>query len=228
MKTNCVFGVFTLSAALALSVSCVGAEGAATTEAAHTSESALATTPEAGEGCEVTAAWIRENAGRLPTTFEAVKGHSLGYRRAIYDASPPSVQDELWRSHFRAYMTSHPNLNQTQRSILDRLIANPRLDSIELEVVGAFGAAEANEVVGVIGEMPADPVEAVDAKADQERSASAVPAFPDCNCSRASNYCRFGAWQLPCTKITMGTIGCKAQSGCGFLWRYTCDGRCGW
>ena len=134
-------------------------------------------------------------------------------RRAAH--RPPVLP---WSEHFAHYREAHPNLSSGQQQILAEIEAQVRNEDtfrarppdtqaddegLKLKVVGAFGEDEARALVATLG--PVEP------------TAPGVLVV-DCECSRSSDYCVGKCSGLPSCKVSF--------SGCGFLWRYACDGMC--
>lgn len=172
-------------------------------------------------------AWVNANKDRLPRTYSEITKYSVEYRRAIYDALPPSTRSTLWREHLRRYRAAHPELTEEQETALSRLEEYASLEStftaprtegsaarrtderIHAALVGAFGAREAYAIAASLGP---------DEGSGPGEAGALAPA---CSCSTASDYCS-------------GTSYCRAvsgqchiqTSGCGALWQYRCNGLC--
>ncbi|WP_280432953.1 bacteriocin fulvocin C-related protein, partial [Nocardia brasiliensis] len=71
-----------------------------------------------------------------------------------------------------------------------------------------FGPAQARRIVGVLGP---------DTEAGER---TLLAKLPDCECSAASSLCG----DARCVGLVNG---CNKKGGCGALWRYECNGRCG-
>jgi hypothetical protein len=179
------------------------------------------------------AAWVAANKDRLPKTYDEFSAYNLTYRRAIYRELEPAARRRLWAEHVARFRRSHSSLTPQQAAALEKLdaqvaqsqtfriqaaeAADPREEQLRDELIAAFGEEKAIALVAVLG--PAEP------RAAAETSPSGdVGVQVACECSRQSDYCSYPAisgW------VCSGRPSCTASwDGCGWLWRYACDGMC--
>jgi hypothetical protein len=159
--------------------------------------------------------WVQANKDKLPTSYAAVIGYPMEYRRAIFQASPPAVRSRLWVDHFAQYRAVHPSLSPAQSKVLAAASAlaadvrlfggapDARVTALEEASTSAFGLAENHSLIGALGPNPRPDSPANDC---------------DCEAGAGSPYC----WGDPCE-----WYGCSyTSSGCGPLWLSQCTGNC--
>jgi hypothetical protein len=166
--------------------------------------------------------WVADNLDRLPRTYDAVVDHPMAYRKAIWDASPPDVRSRLWVTQFSRYQAAHPDLTAAQRAVLadaiklasdkavfaDGLTVDARVPALRDAALAAFDRTEGKALFAVLGS---------DEKADP-----AVQAIT-CDCAWESSWCE----DPPSGGCEYAKCNCQAtNSGCGSLWRYSCNGYC--
>lgn len=178
-------------------------------------------------------AWAEANAKSLPRTYDEVVAHTPPYRRAIYEASSPSVRSRLWIEQLTRRRAA-TDLSAAQRSVLDRALALARDES-------TFSNDKAT-ITAVLPKVAAfrDAGAAVFDRDDYYRTfASLGPALrpgtvtpQDCDictcsteddwCAKPARYCR----EITCAYECDQPHGCYCFTGCGTFWRYECNGYC--
>jgi len=182
-----------------------------------------------------------EFADRLnlaPVTYRALSTLDVASRKALYRKLPAPLQGQLWMTHFKEFLQSHPELTLTQRSVLYEAIglitARQESDMLDGPIselrqrsLTAFSTADIS-IFGTLG--PNVPVAATaDTDAVLARLRSAYPSgvslmIPECNCSASSNFCDTVTNPFPECENT----GCsRSDVGCGWLWLQACNGICG-
>ncbi|HEX8073234.1 MAG TPA: bacteriocin fulvocin C-related protein [Pyrinomonadaceae bacterium] len=198
------------------------------------------TTPLAQTGTEPQAqSKIEREAAKL---YGSLNSLSLSERRALFNDLTPEFKAEVWKTHLRVYLTSHPELNEKQREVVLSAIAliTPRLytfaeDSPEWQknvdeplrglsqrFLEVFSRETAQPLLTVLGEAAA-----------QEESSPVLIKKPaltfkptshgvvngDCSCSTRSDWC---SGESECLKSA-----CSESSwGCGTFGVYSCNGEC--
>lgn len=161
------------------------------------------------------AVWVKAHLDRLPRTYRALVLLPLQYRCAVYQELTPEERSAAWVEHLQACRDALPDLTPEQAAVFDETLviaadpANftddspPPAAAPELtdRAIAAFGVALARAIFATLGP-------------DEEGD----PASPDatCECSTISDFCGGHCQQGGCSQI----------SGCGFLYTYTCNGRC--
>ncbi len=177
----------------------------------------------AGKGEQSAQAWVHANRGRLPQSYTEVTAYPQTYRRAIYQASTPSVRSALWSEHLRVYRSARPHLTNRQLEILDRAAGLAARESIftpqgvaELRqsedlhrsAMAELGAEEVHLAFGMLG--PAAEGTTILAKS------------PNCECAFQHDYCG----RLRC-RNRVGIDACNySPDGCGWFWNEPCAGLC--
>ncbi|WP_280454730.1 bacteriocin fulvocin C-related protein [Nocardia brasiliensis] len=177
----------------------------------------------AAKGDQSAHAWVHANRGRLPQTYAEVTAYPLAYRRAIYQASAPSVRSALWTEHLHRFRSARPYLTTRQLDVLDRaaeLAAREsvftaqgaaelsRAEELHRSAVAEFGVREVYQAFGMLG-----PVEA---------GTTFLAKSPDCECAFQHDYCG----RLRC-RNRPGIDNCNySNSGCGWFWGEPCAGLC--
>jgi hypothetical protein len=154
-------------------------------------------------------AWVAANHDQLPKTYDELIAHPLIYRKAIYNASLPSVRGQFWQEQFKRYRAAHPTLSAKQEAVLDRFLELARTNFATLSKADeqaakdAFGTSEAHTVFATLG--------------PESTTSSLKPADQACNCTVGHDWCSDSHCHL---------TSCAIVSGCGALWQYNCNGLC--
>ncbi|QSQ14535.1 bacteriocin fulvocin C-related protein [Myxococcus landrumensis] len=160
--------------------------------------------------------WLDANKETLPTTLDDISRYPMEYRRAIQGALSPQQRVALWREHLHRYIASHPRLNARQLAALELTLAvltpelftvddTPEVLRAQAAVRDAFDAKEAQLIVATLGPSESSGVE--------------ESAAPVCTCNGADSWCG--------GTICRGSSCRRTTSGCGWLNRKPCNGRCG-
>jgi hypothetical protein len=167
-------------------------------------------------------AWVADNLDRLPRTYDEVVDHPMAYRKAIWEASPPTVRSRLWVTQFSRYRAAHPDLTAAQRAVLadamklasdeavfaDGPAVDARVPALRDAALAAFDRTEGKALFAVLG--------------PEEKTDPAVKADV-CECAWEDSWCE----DPPSGGCEYAKCNCQfTSSGCGSLWRYACNGYC--
>lgn len=158
------------------------------------------------------ARWVDKHRQELPRTYEEIATLPAAYRAAIYQELTPTERSAAWVTHLTRQRQTFKALSAEQSAIFDQamLMAEdpsnftdsgpvpPAAASLTIRSIDAFGTETARRIFATLGPD------------------SAAPAV-SCECSTLSDYCSGRCRQGGCTLRT---------PGCGFLYQYTCNGRC--
>lgn len=158
------------------------------------------------------ARWVDKHRQELPRTYDEIATLPAAYRAAIYQELTPTERSAAWVAHLTRQQQTFDVLSAEQSAIFDQtmIIAEdpsnftddgpvpPAAESLTARSIDAFGIDAARRVFATLGPD------------------SAAPAV-SCECSTISDYCSGRCQQGGCTPRT---------PGCGFLYQYTCNGRC--
>ncbi|MEU2578674.1 bacteriocin fulvocin C-related protein [Streptomyces anulatus] len=173
------------------------------------------------------ARWVRDNAGRLPTSYGELITHPMGYRRAIFAAVPPSVRVTFWQEHFEDFRSKRAPLTPAQAAVIDTATRlthelrteardEPARQALRAAALEAFGASETRALLATLG--PPDTEHPTGHPT--ERSAVEL-ANCDSSCATGSFNCdgSLSCWAAPwhCN---------RTSSGCGWMWIEPCSGTC--
>lgn len=168
--------------------------------------------------------WVKANSGRLPTSYDEVIAYPMEYRKAIFEASTPSVRSRLWVAHLKSFEGQRASFSVGQREVFDRACEifarestfahNLRsaaelpssLSGLQQAAMDTFGTERAYAIFGTLGPSPEGLVQPA--------------ARPNCNCNYGRNwYCSGFAncYLLDCNR---SSLGCCAG------WVCPCDGMC--
>lgn len=204
----------------------------------------VALTPDPGEAAMN---WVADRSGdELNAAAMEIDAYPVTYRRAIMARLDPATRSDVWRSKFQAYLDAHPDLNVTQRFIVEEAIALAGPDAFQLplsaELQGrlqqVFGEAQlhlegnaAQELFVSLG--PEQPVVASALPLSQRladrirgwRTASAGRA--DCNCNTDIDTCTVWPEEpwLECSELFTCSMDLTWPM-CGPLWSWACTGWC--
>jgi hypothetical protein len=170
--------------------------------------------PEPPE-CVVASRWVQAHRASLPTTLGEISRYSILYRRAIYDALPPTTRAALWRQHLEGFLAPGQPFTEAQRAAIRQTIdqlpaltaAHPDRASAEAlrdRLHTLFDRPTMKRVFNTLG-PEAEP-------AGQGASAKR----PLCDCESDGDC--FGG---TCTYVL-----CSFTTGCGPAWSYICTGVC--
>lgn len=156
--------------------------------------------------------WVDKHRQELPRTYDEIAALPAAYRAAVYQELTPTERSAAWVAHLTLQHQTFEVLSAEQSAIFDEAmsIANdprnftddgpvpPAAHGLTARSTEAFGLDTARRVFATLG---------------SGSNATAV----SCECSTLSDYCGGRCQQGGCTPRT---------PGCGFLYQYTCNGRC--
>jgi hypothetical protein len=185
-----------------------------------------------GSSCLQLREWIHSDQASLPTTYDELLAYPLAYRPAVFDALSPEVKERLLTTHLQRYIDEHPGLSSDQISAIheaielasrpdffttrrtdalwDKSVHQP-IQDFERMALSRFSREEFKQIFTRLGDDTA-------AKWPSGHQVSMAKAAPICTCSTQSDWCSSGTH---CAAST-----CSLTTGCGTLFRYTCNGFC--
>ena len=175
--------------------------------------------------CQDVDTYITANKVILPRDYDLISVMPRQFARVAVSGLNQTELRALWRAHV---METVPNLNLTesQRRVVSRLLDSPAivstnesvLEAFEQQIISALGRYNAYRLF-VDLQGTSRPINSADATGPT--AARDVPGG-SCSCSRRSDWCNIsGLTDFSC----MGSP-CSQQSGCGTLWRHTCNDDC--
>ncbi len=164
--------------------------------------------------------WVEQTLGHLPQRYEEVAALPEHYRRAVFQASTPQVQNQLLLDHLarRRSLATDLTVRQTrlfdevsaylkdQNQLTDPATASKRLKELEDGVIAAFDRESAIANFGALGPVSRP---------------SATILIPQCECSVGSSF-------ASCDGCQQYRDCNRTYKGCGFLLQYDCTGMCEW
>lgn len=171
----------------------------------------------AGESCSDIQLWAAENAGQLPTTYEAFIQYSGSYRRAMWQHLSPQVKSAIWTRHLELYLAAHPELKAEQVEVVKQALALATPERFEERERAALQSAL--EELKRKGEKVFDRAELVRILVQLgSAETESVSLQPLCNCSDDSD----------CGDGYCSGNRCSLSEGCGPFGTYLCIGVCRW
>ena len=181
----------------------------------------------AADGSAAVDAWLRKNKDQLSYRYDDVVAHPLQYRRAIFRESTPAVRSQLWTQQLTRYRAAHPELTAGQTDVLDQALklasdestfamdgagqpeVHQRFADLQTSAIREFGQDSTYALFAMLGP---------DSESYTSRTLMGTQ-LADCGCSKDSPLCGRGqqCWD---------PHGCNYRTGCGWFWRYGCDGVC--
>lgn len=189
-------------------------------------------------------------AARTPDDLEAaaaeIEAYPVTYRRAIMAQLDPVARSAVWRSRFQAYLVDHPELNRTQRAILEEALElagpetfqPPLRPDVQARLRQVFGEAQlhlpgtaAQELFVNLGPEHPGQANALPLRqqlADRIRGWRAASATSTpCNCNMDIDTCT--VWPEPEWLECSEQFTCDMDLTwpmCGPLWSWACVGWC--
>ena len=173
------------------------------------------------------------------------------HRRAIMAALTSDERATVWQRHFREFQTTHPDLDASQRAVIERAIqlaspdlfnGQPALASVQDQLNGVYAAASlvfgkntARELFFRLGpdrggqsSQGGGGLSPLASVTDWLRThfVANADSDPDCQCWDLAD-CELPLHSYYCTE----TITCNVDIDfpmCGPLWCYACVGTCKW
>ncbi|MEH6373757.1 bacteriocin fulvocin C-related protein [Streptomyces sp. KLMMK] len=174
----------------------------------------------AEQTCAAAHKWAEENKDQLPQHYDEIVAYPMGYRLAIYSRIPSAAKSRFWVEHLQRYQSAHPNLSQSQRRVVDTVVALASQPStFASDRVSDEVGLLADTVKNVFSDTEARALVATIGPADQSAITTNAQA-PICECSDASPYCS----DCRCQYRSHGCL--FTNKGCGFLGLYVCNGLC--
>lgn len=200
-------------------------------------------TPDAREAAIEWAA--DRSTGELRSAARTIDRYPGLYRRAIMAALSPEDRSDAWRTQFRAFLTSHPELNQSQINVVQSAIdlasadafrppvraeIQQRITNVFNDATALLGAKTATELFVTLGPKDGAINNALPLRervANQIRGwrvASADDA--ECNCNVEIDTCDIGPdpW-LACSELYTCEFDLDWPM-CGPFWAWGCTGWC--
>ena len=158
--------------------------------------------------------WLEKHHDQLPRTYPEIVALPEAYRRAVYQLLTPTERSAAWVTQLTSYRPTIPPKNREQGAVVDEALAlagdsdnftgeqvAPSSTAVLADrSIAAFGVERARDIFGRLG------------AADGQLAPAAT-----CSCSTSSDYCGGRCRSGGCTPLS---------PGCGFLYQYTCNGRC--
>jgi hypothetical protein len=191
--------------------------------------------------------WAAERSPEeLAAAVSEIESYPVPYRRALMSQLDPAARSSVWRTRFQAYLEAQPDLNITQRAILNEAIelASPEAfqpplrPDLQQRIQQVFGEAQLHLEGAAAAELfvtlgPEDVREANALPIRQQladrirgwRSASA--GSTPCNCNEDIDTCT--TWPeeewLECSELFTCDMDLTWPM-CGPLWSWACVGWC--
>jgi hypothetical protein len=179
----------------------------------------------ANDGCSAAQERLLEQVAGLEPTYENISDMSLAQRRAFYGSLALEDRQALWIQHISRAALGAPGLSGAQLDFLNRVLK--MLEAGELLAAShrepnALRALEVEQearqlwdregvfrIFATLGAAPNDP------------KGTFTPEAFLCECSVQSDWCLIGGSDC------RSSYSCsKTSVGCGWLWKYSCDGLC--
>jgi hypothetical protein len=190
--------------------------------------------------------WVADRSDdEIASATREITAYPEIYRRALMSRLAPAGRSEVWRGQFREYLASHPDLNITQRAILEEAVelAGPdafvpplspdlqaRIQQVFLEAQLHLGV-DAKELFVTLGPADAQQANALPLRqqlADRIRGWRSVNAErTGCNCNSDIDTCT--TWPEPEWLECSELFTCEMDLDwpmCGPLWSWACVGWC--
>lgn len=158
------------------------------------------------------ARWVDEHRQELPRTYDEFATLPAAYRASVYHELTPAERSAAWVAHLTQQRQRFELLTADQSEIFDQTMVIAE-DPGNFTDSGTVPPAAAGLTVRSIEAFGVDTARQIFATLGPEGVAAAV----SCECSTLSDYCSGRCQQGGCTVRT---------PGCGFLYQYTCNGRC--
>lgn len=199
-------------------------------------------------------ALARRETRRVAEMYQAMSSVPVNQRRVLYASLEAGRKSQLWTMQLRLFLTTHPELSDEQKSIINELITlagNAQLFSAEPNpaTTEADGDALLNQLGKEFRELfprphwalihqlgPTDPMQMIAAEPAAEQACATTTASPEL--SQTTNAtpkptctpdCECYPYDDYCWICFLKCVGggCYfSKSGCGTFWRKPCTGMC--
>jgi len=198
--------------------------------------------------------WTAWQADDIDTVYGRLLSESPEKAVRTLSRMSPSIQSAVWMRHFREALVAHPEFTAEERAVMYEAVGlltpqffaltpdSPAWSEVVEQPLRALRAKAvmvfmdrhlARELFTAIGPLTVARPE-TNSTTQAEPDTEAIPrrppetesVYPDCHCSTESDYCE---WRMV---GSLGNYKCQntwcnfANTGCGTLGRFACDGIC--
>ena len=181
---------------------------------------------------------LRNPRAAVATTYAQLSTQRLMDRKALYATLPASMQSDLWALHLSYFLEEQQDLTPAERSLVFEALGLVEAGLLEMprsSPASISSAAEFDRHVRQLGSrrvfdaltLLGGPEIHIAVKAHGMET-DWLPG-DNCECATGWDLCCFGDCPTSTTPNChpSGRPWCIAVHGCGWLWRYDCDGICG-